>query len=265
MPFLLPRVCFAAVAQRVCNRDGHYSFTRLGATIPKLERQYLVHSIACPNVTLAPFSCSYTCMPGGTVSTRAAGINANTVTNAFFINALAAGTATSGATTFTIPAAAERRDYWAALTQGNVLQLRNNTFANGGVIECFYARLVPGATANSTRMIFVVLGGTDLQRDWTLQCNPATYAAIPDIETAPFCAAGADGFATRTTQLYQLDFAGGGNTTTSSPSPVAIPTAATGTPSPSKKPANGAESVLFSLAAGVAAFAAAAAVMRRRE
>lgn len=122
------------------------------------------------------------CMPSGSSFSRAQSLNVST-TNMLF-GALDAATQQVGVASFTVPPTAAQNYGFASYDPNtNILSIRNG--GPNGTIQCHWAKI--SGSGSSKKMTIVTLGGQAFTNDWTLQCQPSSYAQFSNVETQPAC------------------------------------------------------------------------------
>lgn len=140
-----------------------------------------------------------------------------------------------------------RRSFrWADLQDDGILKL----YDEANQIECFYAA---DTSTNTKRMLTIVtLGGAPFPNG-AGTCEVASYQAIPNLLSLPYCATPPDGgrSAYKSTTLMKIYY----------DIPGAVNATATFTRTPSPSPSNDAASMVMSLFAAAGTIAAAGAAL----
>lgn len=123
---------------------------------------------------------SFECLQNGTVSSRPQTLTI-TAAGSVTTTALPAQSFLIHGGTYVVPAEPAAAWTWAGLDEATgILQLR--PVAAPASIQCFFL------AATATTVSIIDVGGAAVTANWTLQCDPATYAAFgSQLLTAPVC------------------------------------------------------------------------------
>ncbi len=125
---------------------------------------------------------------------------------------LAASSATSGPASYSLGAVPAKNFTWAAGPTGGangnagIVKLR----VSPTTLQCYWAQVT--GSGSSRKLVFVTLGGAN--QNFNTQCDPASYTAIPDVTSKPFCSSPPNSRAplvSTTLSLFDFkgDYAGG--------------------------------------------------------
>jgi len=120
---------------------------------------------------------------------------------------LSASSASSGPSSYSLGAVPAKNFTWAAGPSGGpnsnagVVKLR----VSPTTLQCYWAQV--SGSGSSRKLTFVTLGGAN--QNFATQCDPASYTAIPDVTTKPFCSSPPNSRAPLvSTTLSTFDFKG---------------------------------------------------------